>query len=127
PATASPAMRDLMRRLLLTNAQAPEGKSGGVNLFGARADRLMAMGLTSEAAALLALAPGSAADTLGARQRIDSLLLAGDDDGACKAVNDTRKTASGGAEWQKAQVFCQLRAGENDQAALGLDLLREQS
>ncbi len=127
PAAASPAMRDLTRRLLLTNAEAPEGKSGGVNLFGARADRLMAMGLTGDAAALLALAPGSATDALGARQRIDSLLLAGDDDGACKAVNDTRKIASGDAEWQKAQVFCQLRAGENDQAALGLDLLREQS
>jgi hypothetical protein len=127
PAVASPAMRDLTRRLLLTNAEAPEGKSSGVNLFGARADRLMAMGLTSDAAALLALEPISGADALAAHQRIDSLLLAGDDDGACKAVNDTRKIASGNTEWQKAQVFCQLRAGENDQASLGLDLLREQS
>ena len=127
PAVASPAMRDLTRRLLLTNAEAPEGKSGGVNLFGARADRLMAMGLTSDAAALLALEPVSGADALAAHQRIDSLLLAGDDDGACKAVNDTRKIASGDTEWQKAQVFCQLRAEENDQASLGLDLLREQS
>ncbi len=127
PAVASPAMRDLTRRLLLTNAEAPEGKSSGVNLFGARADRLMAMGLTSDAAALLALEPVSGADALAAHQRIDSLLLAGDDDGACKAVNDTRKIASGDSEWQKAQVFCQLRAGENDQASLGLDLLREQS
>ena len=127
PAAASPAMRDLARRLLLTNAEAPEGKSGGVNLFGARADRLMAMGLAGDAAALLALAPVSGTDALAARQRIDSLLLAGDDDGACKAVNDTRKIASGDSEWQKAQIFCQLRAGQNDQAALGLDLLREQS
>lgn len=127
PAGASPAMRDLTRRLLLTNAEAPEGKSGGVNLFGARADRLMAMGLTADAAALLALAPASATDALGARQRVDSLFLAGDDDGACKAVNDTRKVASSDAEWQKAQIFCQLRAGQNDQASLGLDLLREQS
>ncbi len=127
PAVASPAMRDLTRRLLLTNAEAPEGKSSGVNLFGARADRLMAMGLTGDAAALLALEPVSGADALAAHQRIDSLLLASDDDGACKAVNDTRKMASGNTEWQKAQVFCQLRAGENDQASLGLDLLREQS
>ncbi|HEY2892342.1 MAG TPA: hypothetical protein VGJ31_17025 [Dongiaceae bacterium] len=127
PAAASPAMRDLTRRLLLTNAEAPDGKSGGVNLFGARADRLMAMGLSSDAAALLALAPVSGTDALAARQRIDSLLLAGDDDGACKAVNDTRKVASSDSEWQKAQIFCQLRAGQNDQAALGLDLLREQS
>src|SRR5450432_227849 len=100
PAAASPAMRDLTRRLLLTNAEAPDGKSGGVNLFGARADRLMAMGLSGDAAALLALAPVSGTDALAARQRIDSLLLAGDDDGACKAVNDTRKIASGDNEWQ---------------------------
>jgi hypothetical protein len=126
PAASSPAMRDLTRRLLLTNAEAPAGKSGGVNLFGARADRLMAMGLSADAAALLALQPARSTDPLSARQRIDSSLLAGDVDGACKAVDDTRKAASGDAAWQKAQIFCQLRAGQGDEAALGLDLLREQ-
>jgi hypothetical protein len=126
PAASSPAMRDLTRRLLLTNAEAPAGKGGGVNLFGARADRLMAMGLSSDAAALLALQPARSTDPVSARQRVDSSLLAGDVDGACKAVDETRKVASGDAAWQKAQIFCQLRAGQNDQAALGLDLLREQ-
>ncbi len=126
PAASSPAMRDLTRRLLLTNAEAPAGKSGGVNLFGARADRLMAMGLSSDAAALLALQPARSTDPVSARQRVDSSLLAGDVDGACKAVDESRKVASGDAAWQKAQIFCQLRAGQNDQAALGLDLLREQ-
>jgi hypothetical protein len=120
-------MRDIERRLLLTNAEAPAGKSGGVNLFGARADRLMAMGDVADAAALLALQPDSSIDAVSAHQRVDSLLLAGDDDGACKAVNDTRKVASGDDGWQKAQIFCQLRASQNDQAALGLDLLREQN
>jgi hypothetical protein len=126
PAAASPAMRALTRRLLLTNAEAPAGKGGGVDLFGVRAERLMAMGLSGDAAALLALQPVSSADPLSARLRIDSTLLAGDTDGACKAVDATRKLASGDAAWQKAQVFCQLRAGQSDQAALGLDLLREQ-
>ncbi len=125
-AGASPALRDIERRLLLTNAEAPAGKSG-VNLFGARASRLMAMGDVADAAALLALQPEGSIDAVSARQRIDSLLLAGDDDGACKAVSDTRKVASGDDGWQKVQVFCQLRAGQNDQAALGLDLLREQN
>ena len=123
---SSPAMRDLERRLLLTNAEAPVGKSGGVNLFSARADRLVAMGDLADAAALLAMQPPGSVDPATARQRIDVLLLSGDVDGACKAVDDTRKVASGDAAWQKAQIFCQLRAGQNDQAALGLDLLREQ-
>ena len=126
PAASSPAMRDLTRRLLLTNAEAPAGKSGGVNLFGARADRLMAMGLSGEAASLLAFQPARSTDPLSARQRIDSSLLAGDVNGACKAVDETRKVASGDTAWQKAQIFCQLRAGQTDQANLGLDLLREQ-
>jgi hypothetical protein len=125
-AASSPAMRDLERRLLLTNAEAPAGKSGGVNLFSARAERLVAMGYLADAAALLAMQPPGSVDPATARQRIDVLLLSGDVDGACKADDDTRKVASGDAAWQKAQIFCQLRAGQNDQAALGLDLLREQ-
>jgi hypothetical protein len=127
PAASSPAMRDLTRRLLLSDAEAPAGKGGGVDLFGARADRLMAMGLSGDAAALLALQPARSTDPVSARQRIDSSLLAGNVDGACKAVDETRRVASGDPAWQKAQIFCQLRAGQNDQAALGLDLLREQN
>ena len=126
PAEASPAMRDLQRRLLLTNAEAPAGKSGGVNLFTARAERLAAMGLAKDAAALLAMMPARMADKAAAQLRIDSLLLAGDVDGACKAVDDTRQAASADAAWQQAQVFCQLCAGQKDEAALGLDLLRDQ-
>jgi hypothetical protein len=125
-ALASPAMRDLERRLLLTNAEAPAGKSGGANLFSLRADRLAAMGLSRDAAGLLALMPAHMADKISARLRIDSLLLSGDVDGACRALDDTRAAASADSYWQQAQVFCQLRAGQADKAALGLDLLRDQ-
>ncbi|MEA2783476.1 MAG: hypothetical protein QOK29_5020 [Rhodospirillaceae bacterium] len=125
-AKSSPAMRDLARRLLLTNAEAPAGRSSGVDLFGVRAERLAALGLASDAAALLALQPSRSVDPASARLRVDSLLLAGDVDAACKAVNDTRKAASADAGWQKAQIFCQFRTKQIDQAVLGLDLLREQ-
>ena len=94
PALGSPAMRDLERRLLLTNAESPEGKSSGISLFAARADRLAAMGLSRDAAALLAMMPAHLVDKTAARLRLDSLLLAGDVDGACKAVDDTRQAAS---------------------------------
>jgi len=126
PALGSPAMRDLERRLLLTNAESPEGKSTGVSLFAARADRLAAMGFSRDAASLLAMMPARLVDKTAARLRLDSLLLAGDLDGACKAVDDTRQAASADPYWQQAQVFCQIRAGKADQAALGLDLLGEQ-
>jgi hypothetical protein len=126
-AKGSPAMRDLTRRLLLSNAEAPAGKSAGVSLFTVRAERLAALGDRTDAAALLSLVPARSVDPATARLRIDSLLLAGDPDVACKAVDDTRRAASADAEWQKAQVFCQLRAGKGDEAALGLDLLREEN
>jgi hypothetical protein len=133
PALTSPAMRELERRLLLSNAEAPAASANGgganapvVNLFTARADRLWAMGLAKDAAALLALTPSAMVDAVAARLRIDALLLAGDVAGACKAVDDTRAVASADRAWQEAQIFCQLRAGQKDQAALGLDLLQEQ-
>lgn len=126
PAPGSPAMRDLERRLLLTNAEAPVGKTAGVSLFALRAARLAAMGFSRDAAALLAMMPARLVDKTAARLRLDSLLLAGDVDGACKAVDDTRQAASADPYWQQTQVFCQLRAGQKDQAALGLDLLGDQ-
>lgn len=125
-APSSPAMRDLARRLLLTNAEAPAGKAT-INLFGVRADRLAAMGLFADAAALLALQPATSVDLTSARLRIKAQLLAGDVDGACKTVDDTRKAASADPDWQKTQVFCQLRAGKADQAALGIEILRDQN
>ena len=124
-APSSPAMRDLARRLLLTNAVAPAGKST-VDLFGARADRLAAMGDFADAAALLALQPAPDAGPASARLRINALLLAGDDDGACKAVDATKAKASADIDWQKALIFCQLHAGKTDEAALGLDVLHDQ-
>jgi len=126
PALTSPAMRDLERRLLLTNAEAPTGKGTGVNLFAARADRLASLGLSRDAAALLAMMPAQLTDKVAARLRLDSLLLAGDVDGACKAVDDVRQIASADSYWQETQIFCQLRAGKADQAGLGLDLLGDQ-
>jgi hypothetical protein len=126
PALTSPAMRDLERRLLLTNAEAPTGKGTGVNLFAARADRLASLGLSRDAAALLAMMPAQLTDKVAARLRLDSLLLAGDVAGACKAVDDVRQIASADSYWQETQIFCQLRAGKADQAGLGLDLLGDQ-
>ncbi|HSY86253.1 MAG TPA: hypothetical protein VLA85_06750, partial [Verrucomicrobiae bacterium] len=75
PALTSPAMRDLERRLLLTNAEAPAGKGTGVNLFAARADRLASLGLSRDAAALRAMMPAQLTDKVAARLRLDSLLL----------------------------------------------------
>jgi hypothetical protein len=128
PATArSPAMRDLMRRLLLSSAIAPRGdaEAPDSNLFSLRAERLVAMGDYQGAAKLLRLIPERETDATAARFATDALLFANDLDAACAQV-DRWIRAFDDVYWQKALIFCQTHAGEYDEAALGVGLLREQ-
>lgn len=122
--TGSPAMRGLMRRLLLSTAGAPEGGSAPGGLAALRARMLLAMGDLDGVERLLEAASGRAADPGLARIRTDALLLADDDAGACAIAGDQIAEASS-VYWQKVLIFCQALAGEHDKAALGVALLDE--
>lgn len=124
-ATRSRVMRDLMRRLLLSAATAPEGPAGEFSLIALRVERLSAMGDIAAAADLAAAAPLRTADESLARVQVDSLFLAYDNAGACRRVRALVRDYRG-PHWQKALIFCQALAGEHVKAVLGLDLLREQ-
>ena len=124
-APRSPAQRDLTRRLLLSSAEAPAG-TVNVNLVAARAERLMALGDRAAAAELLALMPESQRDAATARIRLEASWLAGQDDEACAEVGTLIRRFDQDPYLQKALVFCQAKAGQTDEATLGLDLLREQ-
>src|SRR5215813_13878130 len=50
----------------------------------------------------------------------------GDLDGGCAAITDALSKVKVDSFWQEATIFCQLHAGQTDQASLGLDVLREQ-
>src|SRR5215475_6335330 len=95
--TTSPALIDLTRRLLLSNAGAPAGKGSGASLFPPTA-RLLA----------------------------ELSWRTGDLDGGCAAITDALSKVKVDSFWQEATIFCQLHAGQTDQASLGLDVLREQ-
>jgi hypothetical protein len=122
--TGSRAMRQLMRRLLLSAAGAPEGGSAPGGLVALRARMLLAMGDLDGVERLLDAASDRTAAPDLARIRTDALLLAGDNAGACAIAGNQIAEASA-VYWQKVLIFCQALAGEHDKAALGVALLDE--
>jgi hypothetical protein len=119
-----PSLRDLQLRLLLTKAPGPNAGNGVDTLVPLRAERLHAMGFSTEALLLTKGAANAApADAKGA---FEKSLGAGDTDAACGEVDKV----IGGQQvldlyWRKALLFCQIQRGQKDQASLGLDLIRE--
>ena len=126
PVTAhSRVMRDLMRRLLLSNATAPQGPSDGPSLIALRISGLMAMGDMEAVESLLAVAPVHLDDEALLRAQVNNLFLVNDSAGACPNIR-TAIRKSQDIFWQKGLIFCQALSGEHDRAVLGVDLMREQ-
>ncbi|MDP6661064.1 MAG: hypothetical protein QGF30_06010 [Alphaproteobacteria bacterium] len=126
PVTAhSRVMRDLMRRLLLSNATAPQGASDGPSLISLRISGLMAMGDMEAVESLLAMAPVHLDDEALLRAQVNNLFLVNDSAEACPNIR-TAIRKSQDIFWQKGLIFCQVLSGEHDRAVLGVDLMREQ-
>ncbi|MCC7168564.1 MAG: hypothetical protein IT565_13445 [Rhodospirillales bacterium] len=132
----SPAGRDLLRRLLLSSAEAPEPVNDAAPrgaILTARLGRLAAMG---ERRGLDELAQSTASlrtEPL-ARLRADQALLRNDASAACNQARDsgagqndrTRDDRTGNDRyWAEINVFCRALAGEHERAALAAQLLRE--
>ena len=120
----SPAMRDLMRRLLLSEAAVPEGEAGKTRLITLRMNRLGAMGDLIGVNDLLNATPGRGDDEDLTRIEADARFLANDNARAC-ALAASQISSRQSNYWQKAFIFCQALAGQHGQAALGVALLRE--
>lgn len=123
-AVPSAAQRELTRRLLLSSTAPPVGEGAGRGLAGQRLERLARMG-DPAAAPFAAALPVALDDEDAARAWTARELLAGDAAGACAQVPKLLGRFRG-AEWQKWQIACQVRAGETAGITLGIDLLREQ-
>ncbi len=126
---ASPAMRALAIRILISPGPPPEGPEGGIasgSFLSVRAAALAGMGEYELAGALLREGAASGfVDPMRPRIESDVYFLAGGDYGpACTHVR-AEVQRGGDSYWQKALVFCQIVAGEIEAARLGLDLLRE--
>ena len=111
---------------MLSNAVAPAGKGSGRNLVPLRAQLLADMGLVEDAVALLRVIPPEQRDPAAARLLAELSWRAGDPEGGCAVVQESVARMPVDSFWQQATIFCQLRAGQESEAALALDLLREQ-
>jgi hypothetical protein len=123
----SPSLQRLARRLLLSDAIAPEarGSEPPPGLLVLRLQRIVALGLVDEGLRLLAALPKTATGEAVDRVKVELAFAANDRAAACKTVQD------GIAQyrqswWDQAQVACEALGGEGAKAALGLSLLREE-
>jgi len=124
--TSSPVLQELTRRLLLSDAVAPQGQdpSGAPSLIDRRVDRVLAFGYSDGAALATALPQNNASEVFD-RDTVELRVVAGDLGGACGAVND-RAPRYSDRWWAEAVIGCQALTGSYDQARLGLSAMREQ-
>jgi hypothetical protein len=122
--TSSPAMRSLMRRLLLTGAAMPAGEAEPGRLLDDRASALWRMGETADLLRLISAAPRDHRPPRLWRLETDAYLLAGNAGAACRTAED-RIAADPDDYWQKVMGFCQALAGDKDGAFLTVELLAE--
>ena len=122
----SPTMRDLMKRLLLTRAMAPERAPDAPSLLSLRVDALFALGELESAAALLAGAPIGPANERRLRFEVESRFFRQDTAGACDQVRGAAQDYKDDY-WQQATAYCLALAGRTAEAALLSDILAERA
>jgi hypothetical protein len=125
-ASASPVMRNLARRLLLSRAAVPMGAATVPSLLAQRVERLMAAGRPDQVVRLVGRATAIVDDAAVARARADALILTGDLPAACTAA-ETMVRDSDDPYWLKAVTLCRAKAGDVAGAALAVELFHEQS
>jgi len=125
----SPALRDLVLRLLLSSATPPTGAAGQSApgaLLRARADLLYDLGAFEGLRSLLQRLPrGADSEPELARLRVETALLERDRAEACRETRGGIEIFPQTAFWQEALIYCQISEGEEAAAGIGLSLLRE--
>ncbi|WP_135079319.1 hypothetical protein [Terasakiella sp. SH-1] len=121
---SAPYLRILQRRLLLSAAQPPKGRSGEKSLLSLRAAKLAEMGQTQDVISLINSAPKDERNNDLAILETEALLLNNEISKAC-ALAAANFAASQDSFWVKTMAFCRMLAKQKDQAMLSLSLLRE--
>ncbi|HSF64796.1 MAG TPA: hypothetical protein VLA78_10435 [Paracoccaceae bacterium] len=111
---ALPALKDLLLRVLLAEADAPPDAGGRGLLLLARLDKLLEMGALEQAAALIDAAASEDAQVF--RRAFDVAILTGTEDRACDRLRDAPDLAP----TFPARIFCLARSGDWNAAALSL-------
>ncbi|MZR29277.1 hypothetical protein [Sneathiella litorea] len=121
---SSPEMQSLYRRLLLTGATLPQEQGQSTEILELRLEKLMDAGLVTDASVLISRVPASSMTPDLNRISAELLLLKGENEQACRILV-SNKAAAAGSFWTKADVFCNIVAGNMARAELGISLLYE--
>jgi hypothetical protein len=116
PVLDTPAMQTLLYTVLLSESRPPQGKQAAETMLLARIDRLLDLGATDPAQALVHHA-GAAKTQARFSRWFDATLLTGDEDRSCAMLGATPHLAPGYA----ARIFCTARSGDWPTAALLLE------
>ncbi|MEQ1752796.1 MAG: hypothetical protein ABL973_01540 [Micropepsaceae bacterium] len=122
----SPAMQGLLRRILLSSTNPPQGVTppDEPGMLAQRLNKLIAGGRVGEAATLGAQ---SGRDDAFARQAwAEALLLQSRDEDACGEATDMRQSSSE-PFWLKLRAFCYIVGNDRDAAQLTLDVMHERA
>ncbi|MCF8467580.1 MAG: hypothetical protein K9G33_09285 [Sneathiella sp.] len=124
--STSPELQLLFRRLLLTAAIIPQGPEKPTELVRLRLDKLREAGLIEEASRLLNRLPRSNMTPELDRTAVELLLLQGKNEQACEEI-EGKTVQTPDYFWTKADVFCNVVAGNMARAEIGVNLLDEQA
>ncbi len=127
--TRSAAMRSMMRRVLMSQAQPPATGAQSVAVLEGefvlrRVEVLSAMGDTAGVSDMLANMPGRQSDERLMRLDSDVKLLRGDFVPLCGRVGELMES-NPSIYWQKLMILCQVLSGRSAEADLSLALMRE--
>jgi len=120
----SHTMHDLMRRLLLSPAVAPDGDYAGPSLISQRIEILIRTGDLTGADELLRALPDTKREPKLIELEADLGFLLYDNRRAC-ILAEREVPLRSSSYWQKAYNFCQIINGRIAEASLGLSLMRE--
>ncbi len=122
----SPAMQNLMKRVLLSQGNPPAGEAppGEPSFLAQRLQKLVANGLVDEAAILGA--QSARTDSFARQAWAEAVLLLGRDGDACGDATSPRQS-SNEPYWLKLRVFCYLAQNDEQAATLTLNVMRERN
>ena len=124
---ADETLQVLLTHLLMTQATPPQG-AGSQSWFVLRVNALLALGLDDKAEQMIASLPASMTDASLLELQAGLQLIRGEYDRACqKAQPEALPPDTGGdGFWRKLSILCQAHAGKQDEAMVGIDLMREE-
>lgn len=126
-AIASPSLRQLLVRLLLSTAQPPASANIKQNIFMHRVEALLRLDEMEWAQRLLELVPQEQRDEQIARAEYTARLLGGDVEWACARANSALSKYTENPEyWEKLAIFCLAREKKTAEAELLINVMREQ-